>query len=135
MGFRGACWRSPASVAAVDGTEPGVPGPPFAVLLVQSEPGGPAVVQVEGDLDALTAPRLAALLACCDSQDVVVDVRAVPVLSAAGLGVLAVGAGRLAAGGGRLRVDVARPLAARCFWITGLQGLLTEAAPATQPPL
>jgi len=78
----GGCLQFPHGAGRA-ATKPALPASPVTVLLVQPEPGGPAVVQVEGDLDVLTALRLAALLARCDSRDVVVDVRAVSVLGAA----------------------------------------------------
>lgn len=115
----------------------------LAVLVVQHP--GRAHVVVSGELDIATAPQLAevleplvdALTAELDRHPLtapvppdggpvglVVDLRDVGVLCAAGIDLLVAAHDRLAARGGRLQVVGARPLAVRCLRLLGLHGLL-----------
>ena len=100
---------------------------PFSLATIPGPPGA-VVVQVSGPLDAVSAPLLAAVLARLEPREVVVDLRGVDLLCAAGLNALAGARRALARRGGRLRVTGARPLAARCMVLTGLQELLDPAS-------
>lgn len=86
---------------------------------------GRVTVHVAGTVDVATAPALAKLLAAVDGTDVMVDIGDVWLLCSAGLDVLADAAAEVRRRGGALLVTGARPLAARCFHVTGLGALLS----------
>jgi anti-sigma B factor antagonist len=88
------------------------------------------VVQVRGDLDVLTTPRLQeALRQACQEPptDVVVDLSGVPFMDASALRALAATAGELGHSGCRVIVQGLSPLQDRAMRICGLEKLLTIA--------
>jgi anti-sigma B factor antagonist len=91
--------------------------------------GGRTVVHLDGELDAYTAPRLAACLDDLRRQAgggagaVVVDLTRVTFVDSTGLGVLVTA--HRAAGGGSLQVVAPDPRVRRVFEMTSLDRLLT----------
>lgn len=82
-----------------------------------------AVVSVDGDLDVLSAPRLAAALdeaIAAGATRVEVDLAGVPFVGAVGLGVLCARRVELTGRGGGLRIRSWSPVVARVCAATGL---------------
>lgn len=88
--------------------------------------GSHVVVQVSGEIDISTAPRLreaiVGLLAEGRTQ-IAVDLRGVDFLDSTGLGVLVGGLKRARSAGGELRVISTSPRIEKVFAITGLDGI------------
>ena len=83
---------------------------------------GATVVQVRGDLDCYTAPRLrAVLLELADGpRKVILDVGSTDFIDSTGLGVLVGGLKRFRQQGGDMVVRSPSPLTARLFEVTGV---------------
>ena len=96
---------------------------PFHLLRIRPAAGRSTLVVI-GALDIATVPRLKAALDADTALHIVVDLGAVPVLSADGISVLAAAARRQAGRGGALIVVEARPLARRCLDFLGQGHLL-----------
>lgn len=84
------------------------------------------VVQVSGELDVYTAPRLEEVLA--DSvekghRDVVIDLTRVTFMDSTALGVLVSSRQKVAEGEGRLRLVLSDPNVGKIMRITGFQDL------------
>ena len=88
-------------------------------------------VQVSGELDAYTAPRLGELLAGLTSagvRHIVVDFATLSFMGAGGLGVLVAAGKRLRRHHGTLLVRSAPPVVQKMIEITGLNQLLPDEA-------
>jgi anti-sigma B factor antagonist len=121
-------------------------GLPLDTTISRPRPGV-TLVEVDGEVDTLTAPRLEADVA--DALDgasgaVVVDLTGVTFLASSGLAVLIHGARRATASGGRLHVVAASRAVTRPITVTGADALfdthadldsaLAAAAPGGTPP-
>ena len=88
-----------------------------------SERGGWAVVEVGGEVDVATAPRLREqLIALVNDQryHIVVNLEAVDFIDSTGLGVLISGLKRVRTHGGRFALVCTEPRILKVFEITGL---------------
>lgn len=86
-----------------------------------------AVLEVGGEVDVFTAPRLKdelAALARAGERNVVVELSGVGFLDSAGLGVLVGAHQRLSAGGGALSIACPEDRLPRIFRIPGLDNVL-----------
>ncbi len=95
-------------------------------LLVKSETReGVAIVQVEGDLDVYTAPRLREALeeAGASGGRLVLDLRAVHFIDSTALGVLVSAQQRLRTEDGQLSLVLDDPYLLKIFRITGFDGV------------
>jgi anti-sigma B factor antagonist len=98
-----------------------VPG--FLDFSVEVTPAGDAtVVEVRGDLDCFTAPKLrAVLLELADGpRKVILDVGRSDFIDSTGLGVLVGGLTRFRQQGGDMVVRSPSPMTARLFEVTGV---------------
>ena len=87
-----------------------------------------AVVAVQGDLDALTAPMVRAILDTLEEQEqtrITLDLSGVTFLAAGGLGLIAGTAAQLRRAGGDLVLRSPRTQALRILDITGISGRIT----------
>ena len=90
---------------------------------------GTVLLEVDGEIDTLTAPRLAAGLdealeaGSADDTAVVVDLSGVTFLASSGLAVLIGGARRVASTGGRLHLVAASRSVTRPLQVTGADAL------------
>jgi anti-sigma B factor antagonist len=101
--------------------------PPFSVRTVQSD--RVRVVEVEGEVDILTAPKIAAALRDDDAFDaVVLDLDKVPFMGSAGLGVLVSVSRRLARHDGTVVLAAVHPDVRRVLEISGLLDTFIVAA-------
>jgi anti-sigma B factor antagonist len=124
-------------------------GLPLDTAIRRPRPGV-VLLEVDGEVDTLTAPRMEAGLdaalgaADAEASAVVVDLSSVTFLASSGLAVLINGARRAAASGGRLHVVAATRAVARPIQVTGVDALvathadvdsaLAATAPPTAPP-
>ena len=102
---------------------------PFDMFVVKS--GRTAMVQLCGELDLSTAPRLDELFASLADEgvlDVTVDLADLDFIDSSGLQVLVVGLKRLREQGGDLGLRSPRPSTRRVLEITGLTSLLRREA-------
>ncbi len=111
-----------------------VPGDPFGTGLpldtaVSRPRPGAVLLEVHGEVDTLTAPRLEAGLddaldvARTEDRAVVVDLTGVTFLASSGLAVLIHGARRVTARGSRLHVVTATRAVSRPITVTGADAL------------
>lgn len=128
-------------------------GLPLDTAMSRPRPGT-ILLEVDGEIDTATAPRLQAgldeALDAADAEDsrVVVDLTGVTFLASSGLAVLIGGARRLTALGGRLRLVAASRSVTRPLQVTGADALFdtfddvasalsaeaSRPSPATAPP-
>jgi anti-sigma B factor antagonist len=96
--------------------------PPAAEVLgiVVEHSDDRTVCRIRGDLDAINAPRLRAVLGECLDRDVVVDLSAVEFIDSSGLGALVGALKRFAASGHRLTLRAPTSAIRRVFAVTGL---------------
>src|SRR5215207_7100831 len=85
----------------------------------------PTVVQVSGDLDVATAPRLRACLASIDG-DIIVDCSGLEFVDAAGLSVFVSSRSRCERAGAKFVLENPSELLMRVLCITGLRESLTN---------
>lgn len=88
--------------------------------------GSHVVVQVSGEIDISSAPRLREAIVGVLAEgrtQIAVDLREVDFLDSTGLGVLVGGLKRARSAGGELRVISTSPRIAKVFAITGLDGI------------
>jgi anti-anti-sigma factor len=86
-----------------------------------------AVIRPTGEVDYLSSPDLGAVLEAviqANHRSVVLDLRDVGFLDAAGLGVIAFGAGHLAISGGTLTIRAPSAIVVRMLDITGLSAVV-----------
>ncbi|MCU1371785.1 MAG: anti-sigma factor antagonist [Ilumatobacteraceae bacterium] len=90
-----------------------------------------AVVQVCGELDAASAPRLATALAddAVEHRDVLLDLDGTTFIDSAGIRVLVQSMWDLREAGGSLRLTTASAMAENILGITGILDVLKEPAP------
>lgn len=94
---------------------------PAEVLGIQIDHVGEITVcSLRGELDAINAPRLRAVLAERLESDVVVDLSQLEFIDSSGLGVLVGALKRFEAAGQRLRLRSPTSAISRVFSITGL---------------
>jgi anti-sigma B factor antagonist len=141
-----------------DASAPGDPGfdafgPGFPLDTAVSRPQpGTVLLEVDGEVDSLTAPRLQAAMdsalealgRAAAGAALVVDLSGVTFLASSGLAVLVDGARRATAAGGRLHVVAATRVVTRPLEVTGADTLfdtyrdrasaLAAVAPATVAP-
>jgi anti-anti-sigma factor len=112
---------------------PDLPGPGFETFVLSADLGEASTrIGLRGELDAAAAPSLAAaLMRVVDNgvRRLVLDLRELVFLDAAGLGVIVGASMRLSALGGVLTVRSPSPMARRIFDVTGLAGLVQPATP------
>jgi anti-sigma B factor antagonist len=97
----------------------------FAISVSEAQDG--TLVEVRGDLDCHTAPRLYATLSelAAGPRKVILDVGRTDFIDSTGLGVLVAGARRFRQQGGDMVVRSPTPMAARLLEVTGVSKLLT----------
>jgi len=101
--------------------------PPFEARVVQRE--RLRIVVVDGEVDILTAPKLAAAVRDDDAFDaLVLDVAKMPFISSSGLRVVVSLHRRLARRGGGVAVVAAQPFVKRILEMVGLIDALVLAA-------
>lgn len=91
--------------------------------------GDATVVEVSGDLDCYTAPKLRAVLVelADGPRTVILDVAKTDFIDSTGLGVLVGGLQRFRQQGGDMAVRSPSPMTARLFEVTGVSKLFTVA--------
>jgi anti-sigma B factor antagonist len=115
---------SSAAPVQVGGTEPG-----FAAILITVSRDG-SRLEIAGDLDILTTPRLVDAAACAGcAQDLTIDLTRLVFIDAAGLGGLALMHQQLSNQGRRLCIVGASARVARIFTIGGVAELLHPPVP------
>lgn len=99
----------------------------FAVSVMAAEEA--TIIEVHGDLDCYTAPRLRAVLVelADGPRTVILDVARTEFIDSTGLGVLVGGVKRLRQLGGDLVVRSPSPMTARLFEVTGVHKLFRVA--------
>jgi anti-sigma B factor antagonist len=105
------------------------PGPPFGVVVRHAE--GDVIVELTGELDLATAPRLRDRLASLseDGQDrTILDLTHLDFIDSTGLSVLAMAYTRAQSSGGAMLVRNPSSAVMRIFEITGLASVFTIVA-------
>ena len=111
------------------GRRPALPPvlPPFHARVVQD--GRVRIVEIEGELDILTAPTLAGAVKDDDAFDaLVVDFGKMPFISSAGLSVIVALHRRLSRRGGAIALVAVEPFVREIVEIVGLADVLIFAA-------
>ena len=92
----------------------------------KTENGGSVCLKLTGRLDTVTAPMLdAALQACSDSAEILLDFERVEYISSAGLRVLLAAQRRASARHGSMRLTHVNETVSEVFDMTGFSGILT----------
>jgi anti-sigma B factor antagonist len=99
----------------------------FAVSVIAAEEA--TVVEVQGDLDCYTAPKLRSVLVelADGPRTVILDLARTEFIDSTGLGVLVGGVKRLRQQGGDMVVRSPSPMTARLFEVTGVHKLFQVA--------